>query len=151
MIETIDLPELTAIGIMVEAKWEDLPQAVPAAWQQLFATETGATSFLEVSIGCEDGVYRELVGYLAAKATEVPAGTIRFSIPSGRYLRIIHDGPLEAIPDEYARLYAHAAAYGLTATDFKLDFGYMPGLPAGRHELHVALAPERPMLSASSA
>lgn len=147
MIETIALPELTAIGIMVEKKWEDLPQAVPAAWQQLFAAETGATSFLEVSISREDGVYRELVGYLAAKTTEVPAGMVSFSIRPGRYLRIIHDGPLEVIPDQYARLYAHAAAHGLKATDFKLDFGYSLGLPPGRHELHVALASEQPRLS----
>ena len=61
LIETIDLPELIAIGIMVEAQWEDLPRAVPAAWEQLFAAETGATSFLEVSVGREAGVYRELV------------------------------------------------------------------------------------------
>jgi hypothetical protein len=24
----------------------------------------------------------------------------------------------------------------------KLDFGYLPGLPEGKHELHVALAPQ---------
>src|SRR5690606_28214660 len=109
---------------MVEAKWEDLPQAVPAAWEQLFAAETGATSFLEISIGRAAGVYREIVGYLAAKASEVPAGMVSYSIPAGRYLRIIHDGPLEVIPERYALLYSHAAAHGLNATDFKLDFGY---------------------------
>ncbi|SDG94599.1 GyrI-like domain-containing protein [Pelagibacterium luteolum] len=147
MIETIDLPELTAIGIMVKATWEDLPRAVPAAWQELFAAETGATSFLEVSISREDGVYRELVGYLAAKITEVPDGMISLSIPPGRYLRLIHDGALEAIPDQYARLYAHATAHGLKATDLKLDFGYSDGLPPGRHELHVALASEQLRLS----
>jgi predicted transcriptional regulator YdeE len=139
MIENIELPELTSIGIMVEARWEDLPRAVPAAWQQLFAADSGATSFLEVSIGCEAGVYRELVGYLAAERSEVPAGMIRYAIPRGRYLRIIHDGPLEAIPEQYSLLYAYAATRGLQATDFKLDFGYSPGLPPGRHELHVAL------------
>ena len=147
LIETIDLPELTTIGIMVEAKWEDLSRAVPAAWEQLFAAETGATSFLEVSIGREAGVYRELVGYLAAKASEVPPGMVSYSIPPGRYLRIIHDGPLDAIPDQYALLYSHAAAHGLNATDFKLDFGYSPGLPTGRHELHVAIASDQNRLT----
>jgi hypothetical protein len=36
---------------------------------------------------------------------------------------------------------------GLKATDLKLDFGYLPGLPDGRHELHVGLAAEPMLLS----
>lgn len=143
MIETIELPALTAIGILVEAPWEALPQAIPAAWTRLFESDTGAQNFLEVSISRENGVYRELVGYLAAQKTEVPAGMIRYPIPAGRYLRIMHDGPLSGIASGFEQLYAYAAANRLEATDFKLDFGYTPGLPPGRHELHVALAPER--------
>lgn len=142
MIETVELPALTAIGIMVEAPWEELPKAVPAAWTRLFETDTGATSFLEVSISREGGIYRELVGYLGAQLTEVPDGMVRYAIPAGRYLRIVHDGPLAAIAHGFEQLYAYAAVNGLEATDFKLDFGYSPGLPPGRHELHVALAPE---------
>jgi predicted transcriptional regulator YdeE len=142
MIERIDLPQLTAIGIVVEAPWEELGRAVPIAWTRLFETDTGTSSFLEVSIAREDGIYRELVGYLAAASTEVPPGMTRFVIPPQSYLRIIHDGPLDEIPKGFEALYAYAAGAGLAATDFKLDFGYQPGLPPGRHELHVALAPE---------
>jgi predicted transcriptional regulator YdeE len=142
MIETIELPEMIAIGVLVEASGDDLPKAIPAAWTRLFETDTGATSFLEVSISREHGVYRELVGYLAAKKTEVPAGMTRIVIPAQRYLRIIHDGPLAEIAAGFEQLYAHAALAELRATDYKLDFGYAPGLPPGRHELHVALEPE---------
>jgi predicted transcriptional regulator YdeE len=142
MIETVELPEMTAIGILVEAQWDDLPKAIPAAWTRLFETDTGATSFLEVSLSREGGVYRELVGYLAAKKTEVPEGMVRIVIPAQRYLRVIHDGPLVEIAGGFEKLYAHAAVAGLKATDYKLDFGYAPGLPGGRHELHVALEPE---------
>lgn len=142
MIETIELPELIAIGVLVKAHWNDLPKAIPAAWTRLFETDTGATSFLEVSLSREHGVYRELVGYLAAKTTEVPEGMTRIVIPAQRYLRIIHDGPLTEIAHGFEQLYAHAAVAGLKATDYKLDFGYAPGLPPGRHELHVALEPE---------
>ncbi|MDB5539846.1 MAG: hypothetical protein JWQ89_1573 [Devosia sp.] len=147
MIEIIELPELVAIGVLVEAHWNELPRAVPAAWTRLFETDTGATSFLGVSISREGGHYRELVGYLAAAKTEVPAGMTRLVIPAQRYLRFIHDGPLVEITRGFEQLYAHAAVTGLSATDFKLDFGYTPGLPPGRHELHVALAPE-PLLLA---
>ncbi len=142
MIETVELPEMTAIGVLVEAPWNDLPKAVPAAWTRLFESDTGASSFLEVSLSRDNGVYRELVGYLAAKKTEIPAGMTRIVIPAQRYLRIIHDGPLVDIAGGFEKLYAHAAVAGLKATDYKLDFGYLPGLAAARHELHVALEPE---------
>jgi predicted transcriptional regulator YdeE len=142
MIETVELPEMIAIGVLVEAHWNELPRAIPTAWTRLFETDTGATSFLEVSISRDNGFYRELVGYLAAKKTEVPDGMTRLVIPAQRYLRIVHDGPLVDIADGFGKLYAHAAVAGLKATDYKLDFGYLPGLPAGRHELHVALEPE---------
>lgn len=147
MIETIELPELIAIGILVEAHWNELPRAIPAAWTRLFETDTGATSFLEISISRQNGVYRELVGYLAAKKTEVPEGMTRIVIPAQRYLRIMHDGPLVDIAAGFEKLYAHAAGAGLGTTDFLLDFGYTPGLPPGRHELHLALEPERLLLA----
>ena len=142
MIETIELPELVIIGIMVEAPWRDLPARVREAWTVLFAAETGATAFLEASLSVEDGIYREVVGYLAANRSEVPDGMMKVVIPAQRYLRLIHDGPLTGIAGGYGRLLAHAGAARLRATDIKLDFGYLPGLPDGRHELHVALAPE---------
>ena len=142
MIETIELPELVIIGILIEAPWQELPTRVPAAWRELFAAETGATSFLEASLSVENGVYREIVGYLAARTSDVPEGMTKVIIPTQRYLRLSQDGPLANIAQGFGQLLAYAKASGLTATDMKLDFGYLPGLPDGRHELHVALAPE---------
>jgi predicted transcriptional regulator YdeE len=142
MIEIIELPELVAIGIEVQASWEELQREVPAAWERLFAAETDATSFLEVSLGRTAGIYRELLGFLAAARTRTPEGMSRVVIPAQRYVRLIHDGPLEDIAAGFGTLYAYAEKTGLRPTDFKLDFGYVPGLPAGRHELHVALAPD---------
>lgn len=142
MIETIELPELVIVGILVDAPWQELSTKVPAAWRALFAAETGATSFLEASLSIEGGNYREIVGYLAALKSEVPDGMTKVVIPAQRYLRLVHDGPLAGITQGFGQLLAHATAAGLTATDMKLDFGYLPGLPDGRHELHVALAPE---------
>lgn len=142
MIETVDLPELVIIGILVEAPWQDLPAKVRAAWAQLFAAETGASAFLEASLAVENGVYREVVGYLAARSSDEPAGMTKVIIQKQRYLRLRHEGPLSGIAEGYGRLLRHATLAGLTATDLKLDFGYRPGLPDGPHELHVALAPE---------
>lgn len=146
MIERIELPELVVIGVLVEARWEDLSQRVPAAWTRLFEMDTGATGFLEASLERQNGVYKELVGYLAANSTEVPEGLTKVVVPAQSYLRLIHDGPLEAIAKGFEAIYTHAATHGLRATDFKLDFGYLPGLPTGRHELHVAIEPPTMLL-----
>ena len=86
MIETIEMPELVIIGILVEAPWQALSSEVPKAWQALFAAETGATGFLEASLSVEDGVHREIVGYLAATKSEVPAGMTKVIVPAQRYL-----------------------------------------------------------------
>lgn len=142
MIETIELPELVVIGILVDAPWQELPVKVPAAWHALFAAETGATSFLAASLSVEGGIYREIVGYLAAQKSCVPDGMTKVVIPPRRYLRLMQDGPLAEIAQGFGRLLAHAKAARLRTTDMKLDFGYRPGLPDGPHELHVALAPE---------
>jgi predicted transcriptional regulator YdeE len=142
MIETIDLPELVIIGILVEAPWQELSTKVPAAWRALFAAEAGATGFLEASLSVEDGIYREIVGYLAARKSEVPERMTKVIIPAQRYLRLNYDGPLSGIGQAFGEVLAYAKASNLPTTDMKLDFGYLPGLPDGRHELHVALAPE---------
>jgi len=142
MIDHIELPELTAIGIEVKAPKAELSQALAAAWTRLYETDTGATSFLAASLGSEGGLSREFIGFLAARKSDVPGGMIRFDIPSQHYLRLQHEGPPEGIPDGFAQLHAYANANGLTPTGLTLDFGYIPGLAAARHELHLALAPE---------
>ena len=147
MIETIELPELVLIGIIVECPWQELSREVPAAWRRLFGAETGARAFLEASLAIESGLYTELVGYLTARRSEVPEGMTKIALPAGRYLRLIHDGPLAGIADGFGKLLSHAKTAGLKPTDIKLDFGYLPGLPDGRHELHVGLAAEPLRLS----
>ncbi|KAA0577181.1 GyrI-like domain-containing protein [Azospirillum sp. Sh1] len=147
MIETVTFPELTVIGCMVEASRDDLPAAVTAAWERVFAADTGTAAFAAVSLPEENGLQRRLVGFMAAKASEIPAGMVRVDLDAGRYLRTVQDGPAAEIADGFARLHAHADANGLTLSGIALDFGYRPGLPDGRHELHLALAPQLPALA----
>lgn len=133
---------------MVEAPWQGLPRAIPAAWNQLFARQGELNPScgplgepLEVSISRDDGHYRELVGVIVQPDAKAPAGMIKLTIPANRYLRLVHEGPLAGITAGFQALYDRAAAEGLEATDFKLDIGYRPGLPPGRHELLIGLAP----------
>lgn len=147
MIETVTFPELTVIGCMVETSRDDLPAAVTAAWGRVFAADTGTAAFAAVSLPEENGLQRRLVGFMAAKASEIPAGMVRVDLDAGRYLRTVQDGPAAEIADGFARLHAHAEANGLKLSGIALDFGYRPGLPDGRHELHLALAPQLPALA----
>ncbi|GLR83222.1 hypothetical protein HUE56_01755 (plasmid) [Azospirillum oryzae] len=147
MIETVTFPELTVIGCMVEASRDDLPAAVTAAWERVFAADTGTAAFAAVSLPEDNGLQRRLVGFMAAKASEIPAGMVRVDLDAGRYLRTVQDGPAAEIADGFARLHAHAEANELKLSGIALDFGYRPGLPDGRHELHLALAPQLPALA----
>lgn len=139
MIEIVELPELVCIGYEIEADWQDLAVLMPDLWQRLFASDTGATSFLEVSSEPAEGRFRELVGFLAARSTEIPDGMTKRVLPAGRYLRLHHEGPLSGIAHGFQLIHDHAAATGQRTGDLKLDFGYTPGLIDTRHELHVAL------------
>lgn len=139
MIETLELPELVAIGLLVEG--EQIADLVRVAWTRLFERDTGASAFLRADLLPENGMQRALIGFLAARKTERPEGMTRLEIPAQRYLRLVHDGSLAGIPAAFDRLRHHATAHGLVTTGFTLDFGYLPGLPDTRHELHLAVAP----------
>lgn len=151
MIETVTFPELTVIGCMVEASGDELPAAVAAAWERVFAADVGTAAFAAVSLPEENGLQRRLVGFMAAKASEIPDGMVRLDLDAGRYLRTVQDGPQAAMAasmaDGFDRLHAHAAANGLTLSGIALDFGHRPGRQDGRHELHLALAPQLPALA----
>jgi len=146
MIETVSFPELTVIGCMVETG-DDLSAAVAAAWERVFAAGIETAAFAAVTLPEEKGLLRRLVGFMAAKASEIPDGMVRIDLDAGRYLRTAQDGPQAALADGFARLHAHAQANGLALSGIALDFGYRPGQPDGRHELHLALAPQLPALA----
>ena len=150
-IETVTRPQMTVVGILVEDHWTELPLVVPAAWREVFDRQGELNpacgplgDHLEVSVSREDGHHRELVGVIASRDARPPEGMVKLDIPANTYLSAVHEGPLASIAEGFAALYDHAAIQGLEATDFKLDIGYSPGLPPGRHELFVALQPLRP-------
>jgi predicted transcriptional regulator YdeE len=139
-IETVALPELVLIGCEIAGPRDLRRSAIPEAWRRLLLAGSGATSFLAVSLPHEKGRFHEIVGFLAARETDVPAGLRRHVLAAGHYLRLSHEAPLGEIPLSFARLEAHARAKGLETTDLRLDTGYRAGLPEGPHELYLALA-----------
>lgn len=147
-IQCVSKPALTVVGILVEAQRDELAQAIRTAWHELFAREVELTPScgplgerLEAGISCEGDLCTELIGVVVEAGAPVPRGMVRLDVPANRYLRLIHDGPLPGIADGFRALYDRAAAEGIETTGFRLDLGYRPGLPPGRHELLVGLAP----------
>jgi predicted transcriptional regulator YdeE len=147
-IETIKLGEMHVIGILVEAHWRDLGRVIPKAWATFFARRPELDPScgplgenLEVSLSWENDRYRELVGCIVGKDARAPEGMVKITIPANSYLKLEHAGPLAGIAAGFKTLLDHAMAQGIDFTDVKLDIGYSPGLPAGRHELYIGIEP----------
>lgn len=147
-VEPIRLGEMHVMGVLVEAHWRDLGRVVPDAWTTFFARRPELDPAcgplgdnLEVSLSRENDRYRELVGCIVGKDARAPAGMFRVTIPANNYLKWEHDGPLAGITDGFKTLLDHAMAEGVGSTDVKLDIGYRPDLPPGRHQLYIGIEP----------
>lgn len=147
-IETVKRGPMRYVGYRVTAHWRDLGKAVPEGWASLFARRaeieaaaTGLGDYAEISLGAENGVYTELVCVAVETLTHVPEGLVDIEVPENTWLKRVHDGPLAGIAEGFGAILECAQAKGLSASELKLDTGYQPGLPAGRHELFIALEP----------
>ncbi|MCD7058752.1 GyrI-like domain-containing protein [Pelagibacterium xiamenense] len=147
-VETVKRGPMRFLGIVVTAHWQDLGTAVPAGWKALFARHgdieavaTGLGDYAEISLGEDGGVYTELLCLQVQSLARIPEGMVDIRLPENTWLKTVHDGPLAGIADGFGAILDHAQATGVTASQLKLDTGYAPGLPAGRHELLIALEP----------
>lgn len=149
-IETVKCGPMRFLGLRITAHWRDLGRAVPEGWNALFsrrsdiaAAASGLGAYAEVSLGEVEGVYTELVCAAVETLAYVPDGLVDIHVPENTWLTTVHDGPLAGIADGFGAILAHAQARGLFASALKLDTGYQPGLPPGRHDLFIALEPVR--------
>lgn len=146
-IRTVVRPQTLLVGLEVVAHWRDLPREVPLAWERLFACERAIAAageietFVELSLGATDGIYTEILAAQVHALAFVPEGLIRIDLPENRYLHRPHEGPLEEIAAGFGALLEYARREEISVSDVKLDTGYARGLTAGRHDLHVGLAP----------
>jgi predicted transcriptional regulator YdeE len=135
--------QLVAIGLVVEVPLRKPSQVMPAAWQSFFARQhelPGRFQALNVRLGANGDVAYEFVGALVPMELEPPPGMRRLMVPANQYIRAIHNGPLAGIAAGFGGLLDELKARDLKDAGIRLDIGYTPGLPAGRHELYVGIA-----------
>lgn len=133
-VELVDAPALYVVGELVTAPFERLHVEVPRAWERLAASGVEGRRLAEASFTTEAG-YVEVVGVLGEQPPQaVPAGQVPVVMPAGRYARLVHGGPVTAIADGFARIYAWAEEHGVRLGARKLDIGYER---AGAHELRI--------------
>ncbi|PKD42595.1 GyrI-like domain-containing protein [Rhodohalobacter barkolensis] len=143
-MKVVTLPEITLIGIEVKAHWKELHQKIPTAWEQLFTRKEELTNrttdtYTEISVNVKDEIYTQLVGAEVKTGQPVPAGMTSLQIPKQSYLHFHHTGPLTEIAESFGNMYQWAEENGITTGEFKIDRGYLPGLPDSPHDLYIKI------------
>jgi predicted transcriptional regulator YdeE len=143
-VDIVELGPMTVVGLEVRASFRGLWREVPRAWEALFAraeeiAHRSGSTFVDVSVGVEDGIHRQVVGAQVASAGVVPDGMTSLEIPARRYLYHRHRGPLTGIASSFANMQLWAQAKGMSTGHFKLDVGYTRGFTEKTHDLYLAL------------
>ncbi|WP_372906511.1 GyrI-like domain-containing protein [Rhodohalobacter sp.] len=143
-MKVVTLPEITLIGIEVKAHWKELHQKIPAAWEQLFTRKEELTNgttdtYTEISVNVKDEIYTQIEGAEVKTGQLVPAGMTSLQIPKQSYLHFHHTGPLTEIAESFGKMYQWAEENRMAADEFKVDRGYLPGLPDSPHDLYIRI------------
>jgi predicted transcriptional regulator YdeE len=141
-MKIVTLPEITLVGIEVQAHWKDLHQKIPVAWDKLFTrkgelSNRSTDSYTEVSVNIADEVYTQIVGAEVKAGQPIPVGMTSLKIPKQSYLHFHHSGALAQIADSFGKMYDYADENDLKTDEFKIDRGYLPGLPDSPHDLYI--------------
>lgn len=143
-MKVVTLPKITLIGIEVKAHWKELHQKMPEAWEQLFTRKEELTNrttdtYTEISVNVKDEIYTQIVGSEVKAGQPVPAGMTSLQIPKQSYLHFHHNGQLTEITGSFGKMYQWAENNHLAADEFKIDRGYLPGLPDSPHDLYIKI------------
>ena len=141
-MKVVTLPKITLIGIEVKAHWKELHQKIPAAWNKLFTRKVELSnrttdSYTEVSANVAGEIYTQIVGAEMKAGQPIPVGMTSLQIPKQVYLHFHHSGPLAQIVDSFGKMYDYADKKGLKTDEFKIDRGYLLGLPDSPHDLYI--------------
>lgn len=132
------------MGIRVQAHWKELFEKMPEAWGSLFEQagkiqNRKGKSFTEISISADDGLYTELIGAEVEPGTKAPEGMVYYEVPGQKYMYYRHEGTLQEIANSFGKMYDWAKEQNYTAGEFKIDRGYLTGMPDTPHDLYVKI------------
>jgi predicted transcriptional regulator YdeE len=142
-MEIVELAEFAVIGLVVEARFDQLPTVITSAWKELherleeIADRTSGV-LTEVSSDLGDGRYREVLGARVTRDALAPDGMVRIEVPAGRFVRATEAGPLERIGSTFGAMQDHARSIGYRPDGVLVDDGYLVE-GAGPHTLLVRL------------
>jgi len=143
-MQVVRLEPMTVVGIVVEARFDELGTLVPQAWKRLWEEADAIRGglgdrFVEVSEHLGDGRYREVLGLRVDGSADAPEGMVRVELPAASYVHSVHTGPLEGIAIRFGEMQDHARSLGHEPDGVLLDEGYTPDGDRP-HDLYVRIS-----------
>lgn len=144
-MEILHLDELHVVGIKVVAHWKELFHKIPEAWNHLFQVSDqilnrNSDFYTEISVSENKGIYTQLLGAEVSSELAAPKEFTTLHIPRQKYIYYQHKGELQEIANSFGKMYDWAKENNLQAEEFKIDRGYLPGLPNSTHHLFIKLS-----------
>ncbi len=141
-MEIIEKNGFAVIGIKVEARWDELHEKMPKAWQKMMqcldeVSDRQDDVMMNVSLSETDGVYKQLVGVEVAMDAEVPEGMTKVLIPPKKYVWHQHKGGLSEIAESFGKMYDWAEQQNIETGTFKIDYGYRKDGSEKTHDLFI--------------
>lgn len=135
----------TAVGLKVEAGWEELHTKMPKAWETFKKRvkeidDRKSDTMMDLSLDISDGQYTQLIGVPVEDTAYVPKGMLKVIIPSQRYVWYKHEGDLTGITESFGKMYEWAEENDISAKEFKMDMGYLPDGSESKHDLYVKIS-----------
>lgn len=141
-MKIIEKESFIAVGLKVEANWQDLHTKMPEAWhifKQRIQEISGRKSneMMDISLNKEGQTYTQLVAVEVEGPAVVADDMVAVTIPQQKYIRYVHRGDLPSIASSFGKMYEWAKEQNIKAGEFKLDIGYRADGSEKEHELFV--------------
>jgi predicted transcriptional regulator YdeE len=139
----IQIDGFKAVGIRVEASWNELFREMPEAWFKLFhylpQIEHHELPCVDISFDVHDNIYTQFVSVPITEEGSYPEFMELITVPSMTVLHHVHKGDLTEIPNAFSEMYEYADNRSWETDEFKLDFGYTPDGSETEHDLYIRL------------
>lgn len=142
-MKIVEKESFIAVGIKVEADWQELYTKMAEAWKAAKNRLEEITNRKEdVMMDITDGRYTQLIGVEVEKSAAIPDGMEKVEIPARRYIYHQHEGDLSGIAESFGKMYDWAKKHEIETGEFKIDYGYQKDDTETEHALYVKVEQE---------